>query len=164
MKTRKEVYMSNKMNKNNGFTLIELMITVAIIAIIMGVALPSYFQQIVKSNRADAKVELLRLAQVQESYFTQNLSYANSLTQLGLSGDTTETEHQHYTVTVFSTTPGGCTGTAAAPSCQGFTLKATPASSTQLEDSHCTEFTLSNTGLKGTSTGATADEVRMCWK
>lgn len=155
--------MYKKYKNNSGFTLIEMMIAVSIIAIIMGLALPSYFNKIKVSNRTDAKVELFRIAQVQESYYTQNLSYANSLTQLGLSADTTQTEQQHYTVTLVAT-PAGCTGTAVAPSCQGFSINATPASATQLEDTECTGFTLTNTGLKGTSSGATADQVRHCWK
>lgn len=150
--------------KQTGFTLIELMITVSIVAIMMGIALPSYFQQIVKGNRSEAKIELLRIAQVQEGYFTQNLSYANSLTQLGLSANTVNTENLHYSVTLGAIVPAGCTGTAAAPSCTGFSINATPTSGTQTDDTHCTRFTLTNTGLKGTSAGATIDQVRKCWR
>lgn len=156
--------MYNKVRKYQGFTLVELMITVAIIGIMMGVALPSYFQQIVKGNRSEAKIELLRIAQVQEGYFTQNLSYANNLTQLGLSANTVDTENLHYSVTLGTVIPAGCTGTVAAPSCTGFRIDATPISGTQTDDIHCTRFTLTQTGLKGTSGSATIDEIRKCWK
>ena len=155
--------MFKKSIRIQGFTLVELMITVAILSIMMGVALPSYMEQIRKGHRTEAKVELLRLAQTQESYFTQNLSYAKNLSQLGLSSNTFDTENAYYSVTLGSVTPGGCTGTSAAPSCTGFMIQAT-AQNAQSSDSDCPRFTLTNTGLKGTASGASVDAVRKCWK
>jgi len=155
--------MYNKRMKNQGFTLIELMIAVTIVAIMLGIALPSYFQQVAKANRSEAKIELLRIAQMQEEYFAQNLSYANSLTQLGLSSDTVNTENLHYEVTLASMIPGDCTGTAAS-SCTGFSIRATPISDTQTSDTPCPRFTLSHTGLKGTTGSATTDQIKACWR
>lgn len=63
------------MQKHRGFTLIELMIVVAIVAILAAVAWPSYQEQIRSTNRADAQGALLGLAQAMERHFTQNGNY-----------------------------------------------------------------------------------------
>ncbi|WP_160154505.1 type IV pilin protein [Microbulbifer sp. ALW1] len=66
------------MNKQRGFSLIELMIVVAIIAIIAGIAMPSYQEYVKGSRRADAQGALMGLAQAMEQHFTQNGSYTGS--------------------------------------------------------------------------------------
>jgi len=65
------------MSSNNirGFTLIELMVAVAIIAIITAIAVPSYQEQVRKSNRGLAKSDLLELTQCAERYHTTNGTY-----------------------------------------------------------------------------------------
>ncbi len=61
-----------------GFTLIELMVTVAIIGILAAVAYPSYTQYVLKANRADAKAILMESAQFMERYYTTNNTYENA--------------------------------------------------------------------------------------
>ncbi|KUJ79644.1 general secretion pathway protein GspH [Microbulbifer flavimaris] len=61
--------------QQRGFTLIELMIVVAIVAILAAVAWPSYQNQVRSTNRADAQGALLGLAQAMERHFTQNGTY-----------------------------------------------------------------------------------------
>lgn len=153
-----------KIRKQSGFTLIELMTVVAIMGILSAIAYPSYVKSVRKGKRSDAKVELLRLAQMQESFFAQNMTYANTLTTLGLSADIIQSEQNEYDVTVGSRTPSDCDGTSTKP-CIAYMLVATPrAGTTQKKDTQCPRFTFSSTGAKGAATGATASEIRACWK
>ena len=122
-----------KLDRINGFTLIELMIVVAIVGILAAVALPSYRNYVVKSNRQGAQSELLDLASIQEKIYLNSNAYASITattitaaytgTSAGGLGKTTGlTESRKYTLAV--------SGTA-----QTFTLSATPvAGSTQAGD------------------------------
>jgi prepilin-type N-terminal cleavage/methylation domain-containing protein len=65
----------------NGFTLIELMIVVAIIGILASIAYPSYQESILKSRRADAKGALLGFANAMERHFTETNSYRKAYLQ-----------------------------------------------------------------------------------
>lgn len=62
--------------RQHGFTLIELMITVAIIGILAAVAYPSYMSHIIKSNRAAAKVQMLDIANREQQFLLANRAYA----------------------------------------------------------------------------------------
>lgn len=68
--------MKNK--HHGGFTLIELMITVAIIAIIAAMAYPSYQEQVRETRRANAQADLLELSSYMERYYTERFSYAGA--------------------------------------------------------------------------------------
>ena len=164
------------MNKKiqSGFTLIELMMVVAILGIVSAIAIPSYSEYVRKAKRADAKVELLRLAQLQESYFVQNLSYAKTLGAttstaggLGLGASVTS-EQEEYAITMTATAADGsaCTGLAAS-SCGLFTLIATPQGG-QLNDK-CKIFTYNSAGVKSIQLAAGSNSsdsglIKKCWK
>lgn len=148
--------------KIKGFTLIEMMIVVAILGIVSAIAVPSYTEYVKKGKRTDGKVELLRIAQLQESYFVQNLSYASTLAQLGLTG-TVKSEQETYEITIDADDSGGgdCTGSSA-DSCTAFTLTATPLGG-QASDK-CKEFTLTHAGAKGNPSAVTGYNANKCWK
>ena len=130
---------------SGGFTLIELLIAIAILAIIMGIAIPSYNQWVVKSNRADAKGALFGAAQTLERCFTRYSAYDDG--DCGLQdGDTEMSENDKYQVTVAATATT-------------FDLTAAPQGS-QTSDSECGDFTLDETGAKGVSGSGTVND---CW-
>lgn len=65
------------LNRANGFTLIELMITVAIVAILASVAYPSYQQYMQRSSRSAAQSQMMEIANRQQQYFLANRAYAD---------------------------------------------------------------------------------------
>lgn len=132
----------------NGFTLIELMIAIAILAIIMGIAIPSYNQWVLKSGRADAKAALFGAAQTLERCFTRFSAYNDGNCPLP-NGATEMSENDKYQVTV-----------ASAPTT--FTLTAAP-QGTQANDTECTSFTLTHTGQKGANGGTADADIEKCW-
>ncbi|MEN9502018.1 MAG: hypothetical protein RI964_1303 [Pseudomonadota bacterium] len=141
-----------------GFTLMELMITVAILGILGAIAYPSYVAQIQKSKRSDAMVALQDMAQRQESYFLRNYSYASTLTQLNYPNISSQ---GLYSVSV-EVTPVGCTGVQTS-SCSAFTLSAAAVSSKpQAADKTCQTFTLDNRGSKAAK-DKDGNAVTTCW-
>ena len=157
-----------KKNKQLGFTLLELMITVAILGILSSIAVPSYMSYVTKSKRTEAKTEILRLAQLQESHYIQNLTYAKSHSDgLGFPAGTLFSETELYTITAQGQ-PTTCQGTSANP-CTGYEIRAIPnTSKSQSKDKKCTGFSILHTGKKGASSSTVstyynADNIKECW-
>lgn len=119
----------NQKTCQRGFTLIELMIAVAVVAILAAVALPGYQQFIRKARRADGKEALIRLQIDQEKWRTSNASYTSTLGGGGLGWASTNSAEGHYTIAI------------TASSATGFTATATGTGS-QASDSGCTPLTL----------------------
>jgi len=69
----------------SGFTLVELMITVAIIAIIAAIAYPSYQEQVRETRRANAQADLLELSSYMERYYTERFTYTGAVLPFGTS-------------------------------------------------------------------------------
>jgi type IV pilus assembly protein PilE len=133
------------MKEPQGFTLIELMIVVAIVAILAAVAVPSYQAYVESGRRAEGKAFALDIASRQERFWTQNSTYADTLTGTCgtcLNMPAATSENGYYS----GATTGGNT----------FTITVTPTPA----DSKCGALTLTNTGVRGSGSGTAAE----CWR
>ncbi len=82
--------MSLNLSRLRGFTLIELMIVVAIIGILAAIAYPSYRGYVIKSQRADAHEALTRIEMAQEKWRSNNTAYTADLADLNVGSNSTE--------------------------------------------------------------------------
>ena len=142
------------MRKTNqaGFTLIELMITVAVIGILAAIAYPSYTQYVQRAARAEARALLLENAQFLERNYTTSNRYDQT------SGGTAIT---------LPRTQSPVSGTAkysitlSAVAAQSYTLSAAPTGT--MSGDTCGTFTLTNTGLQGAAGVTSGSVVADCW-
>lgn len=137
---------SFKASSMRGFTLIELMVAVAILGIIASIAVPSYFEHVKRTARTEAITSLLDAANKQEQYYVDNRQYTNSLTDLGV---TSSTENGFYQIAVEVNNAEGT-----------FEFTATPKSGPPKQDEECTELSIDDAGVKGAK--GTADSKK-CW-
>ena len=140
-----------------GFTLIELMVVVAIIGILAAVAYPSYMDSVRKGRRGQAKADLLELAQLAERYRTVNNTYVGFGKPSGtgvLNGELGKSPHTgatRYTVKIADVTAST------------FTLTAEPVTGAgQDKDKRCLAMSINQAGVKTIGSGATGT-VAECW-
>lgn len=135
------------MERNKGFTLIELMITVAVIGILAAVAYPAYQDQIRKSRRADVQSVLMNIGTRQQQMLLDTRSYASSTASLSITVPPQVTTYYAISVSAPASTP---------PS---FTATATPQGD-QAKDK-CGTLGLNNTGTKTAVKSGSAQTG--CW-
>lgn len=148
--------------RQQGVTLLELVIAMVIVSIIAAVAVPSYTSYIQRSRRSEAKSALLNMASLEERYFSTTNTYSQTPSDLGYGGALPVTLGSgYYQVTAINVTAAVPPANAASVGTPAsFTITATPfPGSTQAADTACTSFTISSTGQQ-TSTGTLAT----CWQ
>lgn len=138
-----------------GFTLIELMIAVLVVAVLMAIAYPSYQGHVIKTRRAAASACMLEAAQFMERFYTTNLRYnatpppanvAVVLPALQCGQDLAT----HYTI-----------GLAAGTTATTYSIQAVPRNQQLTKDTKCGTLTINQTGTKGE--GGTATSANECF-
>ena len=127
---------------NRGFTLIEIMIVIAIIGIVITIGYPSLTEYVKKCRRADVVSNLSEQAQILERFYSKNNVYT------GVTG--LSTGNDFYTITPTITD-------------QAFLLTATRKTGTAMATDKCGDFTLTNTGVRSMNNATTGLTTKDCW-
>ncbi len=142
------------MKKEQAFTLVELMVMVAIIAILAAITIPSYSQYVQQARRADARAMLLQASQWMERFRSENnSSYAGAVLPAGLSRTPSECGVDcaaQYSISLSNVAAGT------------YTLNAEPAG--VMAQDECGTLTIDNTGLRTAKKGSSAAaDLQQCW-
>ena len=137
------------MRKMNGFTLVELMIVVVVVAILAAVTIPSYQNYILQSHRTDAINALMDLASRESRYYTISNTYTDNMQTLGYATTpTVSIGSGRYDLSVSSVLPAGT-----------FSLSAAPTTIGNQNTDTCGTYTYTDLGVKGS-----AGTLSSCWK
>lgn len=145
------MYINKKRNSEFGFTLIELMIVVAILGIIAAIAIPNYGAYVKRGHRSEGRAALVDAAALQERYYSDCNQFAATL------GSANNCATNTVNISTSSETGKYTISATTANSNQSFTLTATPT----FTDDECGALTLTQDGTR--TEGGTATDINDCW-
>lgn len=90
--------MKNKKYSNQGFTLLEMMIVVGVIAILAAIAIPNYTNYLKRAQRTDAMETLTEVMNQQQRFFSRNRTYTTDLQDLGYNAATVDSDNANYNI------------------------------------------------------------------
>jgi type IV pilus assembly protein PilE len=155
--------MNTRIRGARGFTLVELMITIVIGAILASLAIPAYNSYIRKSRRTDAKTALQDLAALEERYFSTQNVYSANAADFGYAAWGVPVGNGYYQLAapvIVPATPPTLLSPGGTPA--SYTLTAVPQPGTdQVGDTACTSFSLTSGGVQ--SAVPAANSVQ-CWQ
>jgi type IV pilus assembly protein PilE len=153
-----------------GYSMIELMIVLGIIAILAALALSSYSNYVVKSNRSAATACMSEYANYMERYYTTNLSYAAVAPASGSTAAATPnpvigSPSSPMVLDCASTTQTGNNYEygVPAPSATAYTIQATPIGTQATRDKQCATLTLDQHGTRTANGSTSSTIVATCW-
>ncbi len=139
-------HLRRRKTEADGFSLVELLVAMAIAATVVGFALPAYRQYVLRAHRTDAANALLAIGQAQEKHYLQNSAFASTPAQLGIGG----TEFGFYQLEI-QLADGNFVATASA-------------TGPQAEDTDCASLSLSGSGDRSALSESGADTTATCWR
>lgn len=146
--------------RTRGFTLIEMMITVAIVGILSAIAMSLYTLQVQKSRRTDARTAVLDLAGREERFFSVANNYSQLPADVGYPGAWPQVVGSgYYSVTVTVPDPAYVAAGGVGPS---YVITAT-AIGLQLPDTACASFSVNQLGKQSSLTSGGVDSTATCW-
>jgi type IV pilus assembly protein PilE len=138
----------NAVQSERGFTLLELLVAIAIIGILAAIAIPAYTSYIQRASRSDAKTQLLEAAAFLQRSFSQNNQYPNALPGGFLQSPASGTAK--YTIAIAN--PGGAAT---------YTLTATRAGT--MTGDECGDLTLRHDGVRDVINASGGRTGNDCW-
>ncbi|SJM96161.1 Tfp pilus assembly protein PilE [Crenothrix polyspora] len=157
------------MKTQKGFTLIELMITVAIVGILASIAVPNYQKSVMKARRADAKGALVSLANAMERHYTETGGYCGAAMDSGVDscGDLGGMDTGAPSIYPAQSPVDGGTKyydlTIAAVTDNSYTLQAKRINPGAQANDECGDLTLMHTGERGIANAADGITKELCW-